>query len=136
LQKIYAPTPGPKGRYSPAECVGAHKRPVIGNPDEAHISTSYVERHNFTMRMHMRRYTTLTNAFSKKFMSHVRMVALYTVWYNWMRLHKTHRVTPAMASGLTDKLMGFEDLVAIMDATAPAPSRPRVYRKKPLQISN
>jgi hypothetical protein len=74
------------------------------------------------MRMHMRRYTRLTNAFSKKFMSHVHMVALYTVWYNWMRLQKKRRVTPAMASGLTDKLMGFEDLVAIMDVAAPAPN--------------
>ena len=95
-----------------------------------------MERHNLTMRMHMRRYTRLTNGFSKKFMSHVHMVALYTVWYNWMRLHKTHRVTPAMASGLTDKLMGFEDLVAIMGVAVPAPNPPRVYRKRPLQISN
>jgi hypothetical protein len=79
--------------------------------------------------MHMRRSTRLTNAFSKKFMSHVHMVALYTVWYNWVRIHKTLRVTPAMAASLTDKLMSFEDIVALMDAAARASNRPAVYRK-------
>jgi hypothetical protein len=94
-----------------------------------------VERHNLTMRMQMRRFTRLTNALSKKFVSHVYMVALYTVWYNWLRLHKSLKVTPAMAAGLTTKLMSFEDIVALIDAAAPAPERPKVYRKKPLQIS-
>jgi IS1 family transposase len=137
LVKLYGPAPeSAKGRYSPAECIVARKNPVLGAPDDKHISTSHVERHNLTMRMQMRRFTRLTNGFSKKFESHVYMVALYTVWYNWIRLDKTVKVTPAMAAGLTDKLMGFEDIVALMDAAAPAPERPKVYRKKPLQISN
>ena len=88
------------------------------------------------MRMHMRRFTRLTNAFSKKFENHVHMVALYTVWYNWVRIHKTLRVTPAMAAGLTDKLMSMEDVVALMDAREGAPRKRGPYRKKPLQISN
>lgn len=137
LVKIYGDVPeSAKGRYSPAECIGVRKHPVIGLPDEKHISTSHVERHNLTMRMQMRRFTRLTNAFSKKFESHVYMVALYTVWYNWIRLHKSLRVTPAMAAGPTGKLASFEDIVALIDAAAPAPNRPRVYKKKPLQISN
>jgi hypothetical protein len=126
----------PERRYSPAECIGARKTPIAGNPDPKHTSTSYAERQNLTMRMHMRRSTRLTNAFSKKFESHVHMVALYTVWYNWVRIHKTLSVTPAMAAGLTTTLMGFEDIVALMDAAAPAPVRPTVYLKKPRQISN
>jgi hypothetical protein len=135
--KLYGPAPeSAKGRYSPAECTGAIKTPVLGTPDHDHISTSHVERHNLTMRMQMRRFTRLTNAFSKKFESHVHMVALYTVWYNWVRIHKTLRVTPAMAVGLTDKLVSFKDVVALMEASAPAPKRPAVYKKKPLQISN
>jgi len=77
----------------------------------------------------MRRFTRLTNGFSKKFESHVNMVALYTVWYNWVRIHKSLRVTPAMAAGLTDKLVSFEDIVALMDAAAPKPGRPKTYKK-------
>lgn len=136
LVKSYGNTPEGEKRYSPAECIGAKPRRVTGEPDPAHISTSYVERQNLTMRMHMRRFTRLTNAFSKKFESHVHMVALYTVWYNWVRIHKTLRVTPAMASGLTDKLMSFEDIAGLIEAAAAKPNRPKVYRKKPLQISN
>jgi hypothetical protein len=95
LVKLYGDAPAEaKGRYSPAECTGAVKTPILGNPDEAHISTLHVERHNLTMRMQMRRFTRLTNAFSKKFESHVYMVALYTVWYNWIRTHKSVRVSP------------------------------------------
>ena len=84
----------------------------------------------------MRRFTRLTNAFSKKFENHVHMVALYTVWYNWVRIHKTLRVTPAMAAGLTDKLMAFEDILALVDAKEGPPRKRGPYRKKPLQISN
>ena len=80
--------------------------------------------------MHNRRFTRLTNAFSKKFISHVRMVALYTVWYNWVCIHKTLKVTPAMAAGITDKLMGMEDIVALIDAAAPRPGRPKTYKKR------
>jgi len=136
LVKLYGDSPEAEKRYSPAECIGARKTPIEGNPDPAHISTSYVERQNLTMRMHMRRFTRLTNAFSKKFENHVHMVALYAVWYNWIRIHKTLRVTPAMAAGLTTKLMGMEDVVAMIDAVAAKPDRPTVYRKKPREISN
>jgi IS1 family transposase len=114
LHKIYAQT-GDSGRYSPPECIGCEKRIMTGDPDPKHISTSYVERANLTMRMHMRRFTRLTNAFSKKFENHAHMVALYTVWYNWVRIHKTLRVTPAMAAKLTDKVWDFAELVELMD---------------------
>jgi 3-methyladenine DNA glycosylase/8-oxoguanine DNA glycosylase len=117
LVKLYGPTSdSAKGRYSPAECNGIKKTPIEGKPDPKHISTSFVERQNLSMRMGMRRFTRLTNAFSKKFENHVHALALYFVHYNWMRIHKTLRVTPAMAAGLTSKLMGWEDIIAIMDA--------------------
>ncbi len=136
LVKIYGEAPeSAKGRYSPAECIGAKKIPIIGRPDERFVSTSYVERHNLTMRMHMRRMTRLTNGFSRKVANHAYMIALYTVWYNWIRTHKTLRVTPAMAANLTDKLMAFEDVVALMDAAAPAPVRPLSYKKRALAES-
>jgi hypothetical protein len=88
---------------------------IHGNPDPAHISTSYVERANLTMRMSMRRFTRLTNAFSKKFENHCHMVALYAVWYNFIRIHKTLRVSPAMESGVTDRLFSFDDLIGIVN---------------------
>ena len=133
LVKLYGASPEAEKRYIPAECIGARKERIEGNPDPAHISTSYVERQNLTMRMHMRRFTRLTNAFSKKFMSHVHMVALYTVWYNWVRIHKTLRVNPAMAASLTGSLMTMEDVVALIDARAEKPNRPATYQKR-LQI--
>jgi hypothetical protein len=88
------------------------------------------ERSNLTMRMHNRRFTRLTNAFSKKFESHVHMVALYTVFYNWTRIHKTLRVTPAMAAGLTDRVWDMKDIVGLMDAVAPKPGRPKTYKTR------
>lgn len=131
LVKIYGSSPeSAKGRYSPAECTGFKKTRIEGEPDEKHISTSYIERSNLTMRMHNRRFTRLTNAFSKKFESHVQMVALYTVFYNWTRIHKTLRVTPAMAAGLSDRVWEMADIVALMDAAAPKPGRPKTYEKK------
>lgn len=131
LVKLYGAAPeSARGRYSPAECTGIIKTPVEGKPDPKHISTSYVERQNLTMRMSMRRFTRLTNAFSKKFESHVYAISLYFVFYNWMRLHKTLKVTPAMAAGLTDKLMSMEDLVALIDESAPKPGRPATYKKR------
>jgi IS1 family transposase len=136
LVKLYGTSPEAEKRYSPAECIGCRKERIEGNPDPAHISTSYVERSNLTLRMHNRRFTRLTNAFSKKFMSHVHMVALYTVWYNWVRIHKSLRVTPAMAAGITDRLMSMEDVVALIDAREAAPKKRGPYKKKPLQISN
>ena len=136
LVKLYGEPTGQKGqerKYSPSECTGTRKRRVEGNPDVKAVSTSHVERQNLTMRMQMRRFTRLTNAFSKKFENHMHMVALYTVWYNFVRIHKTLRVTPAMEAGLSDKVWDMEDLVKIMDERAPKPGRPKTYKK---QISN
>ena len=130
LIKVYGNAPETsKGRYSPADCTGIVKRTVEGQPDDKHISTSYVERQNLTMRMQMRRFTRLTNAFSKKFENHMHMVALYTVWYNFIRIHNTLRVTPAMEAGLSKTVWGMEDLVRIMDERAPKPGRPKTYNK-------
>ena len=131
LHKVYGASPeSAKGKYSPAECIGTQKHRIEGDPDLKHVSTSYVERSNLTMRMHNRRFTRLTNAFSKKFESHVHMVAIWTVWYNWVRIHKTLRVTPAMEAGLTDRLWTFEELIAAMDEIAPKPGRPKSYKRK------
>ncbi len=117
LVKIYRATPENfKERYSPADCVGAKKKTISENPDSDHVSASHVERQNLTMRMSMRRFTRLTNAFSKKFQTHCHSLALHFVWYNWMRKHKAHGKTPAMAAGLTDKPMLMADLVKILDA--------------------
>src|SRR5581483_10510862 len=102
-------------RYSPARFVSETKEVIRGNPNPKHISTSFVERANLTMRMHMRRFTRLTNAFSKKVENHAHMVALYTVWYNWMKIHKTLRVTPAMQAGLSDRVFEMADLVSLLE---------------------
>src|SRR3546814_18339857 len=118
-----------KGRYSPAECIGARKDRIEGNPDPKHVSTSFAERQNLTMRMHMRRFTRLTNGFSKKVENHAHMVALYTVWYNFVRIHKTLRTSPAMAAGVSDTLMSMEDIATMIDAAAPKPG-PRGPHKK------
>lgn len=117
LQKIYGVAPdAAKGRYSPAECIGIKKNRIEGNPDPAHVSTSYVERQNLSMRMGLRRFTRLTNAFSKKIDSHCAALAIYFVHYNFMRIHKSLRMTPAMASGVSQTVMGWEDIIARMDA--------------------
>jgi IS1 family transposase len=104
-----------KGRYSPAECTGIKKTRVEGKPDPAHVSTSYVERQNLTMRMHMRRFTRLTNAFSKKVENHAHAVALHCTFYNYVRIHKTLRVSPAMAAGLTTRLWDMKDIIALVE---------------------
>ena len=117
-------------RYSPAECIGARKVVVQGDPDPEKISTSYVERSNLSMRMGMRRFTRLTNAFSKRIGKHADMVALYTVHYNFCRIHKTLRTTPAMAAGLDTTVRDCEWIVGLVDARAPKPNRPKTYRKK------
>ena len=131
LIKMYGNVPETfKGRYSPADCTGIKKRPIKGQPNDKDISTSYVERQNLTMRMHMRRFTRLTNGFSKKVENHLRMVELYIMFYNFCRIHKTLRVTPAMEAGLTDHVWEMEEIISAMDAVAPKPGRPKTYRTK------
>jgi IS1 family transposase len=130
LQKLYGTAPEAQTRYSPAKCIGARSEDITGTPDPKHVSTSYVERQNLTMRMQMRRFTRLTNAFSKKFENHVHMVALYSVWYNFVRVHKTLRVTPAMAAGVTDRLWSMGDIAALVDTAAPKPSPRGPYKKR------
>ncbi len=116
LVKLYGAVPeSTKGRYSPAECIGARKRRIEGDPDPKHISTSYTERHNLTMRMHIRRFTRLTNAFSKKVENHAYAVALHMMYYNFVRIHSTLRMTPAMAAGVSDRLWEIDDIVRIVD---------------------
>lgn len=117
LVKIFgqAPDDDANVRYSPAQCIGTRKKPIAGNPDMEHVSTSFVERQNLTMRMSMRRFTRLTNGFSKKVENHAHAVALHFMHYNFVRIHKTLRVSPAMAAGVTDKLWDVDDIVAMSD---------------------
>lgn len=128
LVKLYGPATGEDGRrYSPADCIGAHKEPVMGNPNPDFISTSYVERQNLTMRMSMRRFTRLTNAFSKKLEFHVHALALHFMHYNFCRLHGSIGTTPAMAAGVTDRIWEVGDIVDMVDAAQPKPNRPAPY---------
>jgi IS1 family transposase len=106
----------PERKYSPPVCLGATKMPIQGRPDDAHISTSHVERQNLNMRMGMRRFTRLTNAFSKKIENHCHSLALYFLYYNFVRIHKTLKCTPAMAAGASDRLWSMEDIVSLIDA--------------------
>ena len=132
LVKLYGDSTGHKGhekKYSPAECTGTKKRDVEGSPDAAHVSTSYVERQNLSMRMGMRRFTRLTNAFSKKIENHLLMLSLYFVHYNFVRIHKTLKCTPAMAAGVSDTLHDMEWIVGLIDARAAKPNRPATYKK-------
>jgi len=129
LVKLYGPTIAAPGRYSPAECVGAKKVRREGNPDIAHVSTSHVERMNLSIRMQNRRFTRLTNAFSKKLDNHIHALALYFAFYNFCRVHKSLRVTPAMAAGVTDRLWTLEDIIVKIDEMAPAPAKRGPYRK-------
>ena len=133
LAKIYGEPTGSKGherKYSPAECTGARKELISGYPVKEMVSTSHVERQNLTMRMGMRRFTRLTNGFSKKLENHLHMLSLYFVHYNFVRTHKTLRMTPAMAAGVSDTLHDMAWLVGIIDAAAPAPKPRGPYRKK------
>ena len=125
--------PGPERRCSPAVCTGAHKTEIQGNPNVAKISTSHVERANLSMRMHMRRYTRLTNAFSKKFENYCHMVAIYTVFYNFLRIHKSLKVTPAQEAGLTEKVWEWSEIIEFMDSLAPSLKKRGTYKKR--QIS-
>jgi IS1 family transposase len=116
LQKIYgAPSDAEMRRYSPAKCIGADMKVVSGNPDPNHVSTSFVERQNLTMRMSMRRFTRLTNGFSKKIENHAHMVAIHFIHYNFARVHKTLRVTPAMEAGLSDHVWSLEEIVMLAE---------------------
>ena len=132
LVKLYGDTTGQSSdqRYSPAACIGARKQKVEGNPSLADVSTSYVERQNLTMRMGMRRFTRLTNAFSKKLENHLHMLSLYFVHYNFCRVHQTLRVSPAMEAGISDTLKNMEWIVSLMEARAPIPNRPKTYKKR------
>jgi hypothetical protein len=115
LVKLYGADPQGEKRYSPAKCIGARRQAITGNPDPKHISTSYAERQNLTMRMHMRRSTRLTNAFSKKVENHAYAVALHAMYYNFVRVHQTLRVSPAMAAGATTRLWEMSDVVAMLE---------------------
>ena len=133
LVKQYGKQDGGKGherKYSPNVCTGAQKRTIAGNPDHSKVSTSYVERQNLSMRMGMRRFTRLTNAFSKKLQNHLHMLSLYFVHYNFVRIHKSLKMTPAMAAGVTDTLHDMEWIVGLIDAAAPAPKPRGPYKKR------
>jgi IS1 family transposase len=131
LVKHYGePAKSPEARYSPAVCTGATKREISGTPDPAHISTSHVERSNLSMRMHMRRYTRLTNAHSKKFENHCHMVAIYTVWYNFVRINSAVKMSPAMAASITPRLWEMADIVAAIDVAEGAPKKRGPYKPR------
>ena len=115
LVKVYGPAPEGQRRYSPAECIGAVKHRVEGNPDPKHVSTSYAERQNLNIRMGNRRMTRLTNAFSKKAENHAHMMAIYFMHYNFVRIHQTLKITPAMAAGVTSKLWEMADMVKVLE---------------------
>jgi hypothetical protein len=115
IKRLKRPIEG-QTRYSPPVCVGAKRREITGKPDPAHISTSYAERANLSIRMGLRRFTRLTNAFSKKVENHVHGLSIYFMLYNFCRIHQTTRVTPAMAAGVANKLWDMTDVVKMIDA--------------------
>jgi len=117
LQKIYGAPTENHTRYSPATCIGCDMKTVSGNPDPKHVSTSFVERQNLSMRMSIRRFTRLTNAFSKKVENHAAAVALWFMYYNFCRVHQTLRVTPAMEAGIANHVWSLEELVGLLEAT-------------------
>ena len=130
LVKMYGVAPEGEKRYSPAICTGAHRRRVEGDPDPKHVSTSYVERSNLTMRMHMRRFTRLTNAFSKKVENHAYAVALHVMYYNFVRIHSTLRMTPAMASGVSEQLWEIGDIVKLVEDAGVKPGKRGPYKRR------
>ena len=131
LVKIYGDAKDGEKRYSPPTYVGARKRRVEGRPDPAHVSTSYVERNNLTMRMSIRRFTRLTNAFSKKIENHAHSVALHFMHYNFCRQYKSQKgISPAMAAGVTDRLWDIEDIVRLVAEAAPQPGPRGPYMKR------
>lgn len=133
LIKLYGDPAGTKGherKYSPAECTGIRKEPILGQPIKEMVSTSHVERQNLSMRMGMRRFTRLTNGFSKKLENHLHMLSLYFVHYNFVRVHKSLRMTPAMAAGVANTLHDMEWLAGIVDAATPKPGPRGPYKKR------
>jgi IS1 family transposase len=118
------------GRYSPPQVVGVETKTISGCPDPRYINTSYAERQNLTMRMSMRRFTRLTNAFSKKFENHCYALALYFVWYNFIKIHKTLRMTPAMAAGIAKGPLDMDDIVALIDSAVDTPKKRGPYKKR------
>jgi IS1 family transposase len=131
LVKIYGVAPdSAKGRYSPAECTGARKQWIEGDPDPKHVSTSYVERSNLTIRMHVRRFTRLTNAFSKKVENHAYAVALHVMYYNFVCTHSKLRMPPAMAAGVSDQLWEIGDIVKLVEDAEAKPGKRGPYKKK------
>lgn len=136
LIKLYGNAPDAfKGRYSPAEWTGIKETRIEGKPDMAHISMSYVERQNMRMRMHMRRFTRPTTGFSRKLENHANAVALHFAYYNFVRIHKTLRVTPAMAAGVTGRIWEMPDLVAVVEAAEEPPKKRGPYKVRS-EISN
>lgn len=130
LQKLYGTEPQGEKRYSPAKLIGVDRDLILGSPDIKHAPTSFVEGQNLTMRMSMRRFTRLTNAFSKKVENHYHALALYFVWYNFVKMHKTLRMTPAMAAGIAKSPMDMGDVVALIDARELAPAKHGPYKKR------
>jgi cell fate regulator YaaT (PSP1 superfamily) len=124
------PNRSPERKYSPMICTGARKTRIEGNPDPRHVSTSYAERQNLTLRMNQRRFTRLTNAFSKKLENHALSVALHYMHYNFCRIHKTLRVTPAMAAGVTDRLWTVADLAGLVEGAEPKLGKRGPYNKR------
>ena len=131
LVKMYGETPEGDKKYSPTECIGAKKKEVIGNPNQEHISTSFAERQNLTMRMSLRRFTRLTNAFSKKIENHIHALSIYFMHYNFGRIHQTLRVTPAMEAKVAKHVWSLEEIAALVKYEAPKKRGP--YRKRGLE---
>jgi IS1 family transposase len=131
LNKIYGASPeSAKGRYSPAECVGVTKQRIEGDPDPRHVSTSYVERSNLTQRMHNRRFTRLTNGFSKKLENHAYSVALFAMYYNFVKVHSTLRMSPAMSAGVSKTLWEIGDILKLVEAAEAGPTKRGPYKKR------
>src|SRR3990167_1226635 len=130
LIKVYGSSPENDTRYSPGECLGCEHKRIVGNPDPDYVSTSYVERQNLSMRMGMRRFTRLTNGFSKKIENHIHAISIYFMHYNFARIHKTLRCTPAMAAGITDHVWELEEIVGLLGNAERKDSKRGPYKKR------
>ena len=128
--KVYGQTGEGERRYSQPECIGCDAKKIEGNPDARHVSTSFVEGQNLTMRMNIRRFTQLTNANSKKLESHALSMTLHYMHYNFCRIHKNLRVTPAMAAGVTDRVWDMTDVAALIAAQEAPVAKRGPYKKR------